>query len=241
LSSGPVGIGDRAGRTRREIVMRTCREDGVLVKPDVPIAALDRCFAANAYTDPVLLLGECHSHHPAGTWIYVVTLHASRHVETIHGRVATADLGALAPSEPVLAYDWRARSWARLEPGEGWDVALAFREWDYRILCPLLPGGRAVFGDVSKYATAGDRRIAAIEASAGRIRFEVRGAPGTWTEVEGVAPTAPAEAQAAGRALAVFSDSEPDGPCVAWQRAGGRWVLRLLLPDGGTSTVELGW
>ena len=40
------GIGDRVGRTDRELVLRTCRADGVLVKPDVPIAALDRCFRA---------------------------------------------------------------------------------------------------------------------------------------------------------------------------------------------------
>ena len=41
---GPVGIGDRVGRTDRALVLRTCRADGVLVKPDVPLAALDRCF-----------------------------------------------------------------------------------------------------------------------------------------------------------------------------------------------------
>ena len=44
LSGGPVGIGDQLGHTRRELVLRTCRADGVLVKPDLPLAALDRCF-----------------------------------------------------------------------------------------------------------------------------------------------------------------------------------------------------
>ena len=49
LSAGPVGIGDQLGHTRRELVLRTCRADGVLVKPDLPVAALDRCFRGHGY------------------------------------------------------------------------------------------------------------------------------------------------------------------------------------------------
>ena len=52
LSSGPVGIGDRLGRTDRGVVLRTCRPDGLLVKPDVPIAALERCFFRHAHLHP---------------------------------------------------------------------------------------------------------------------------------------------------------------------------------------------
>src|SRR5262249_9521524 len=63
LSSGPVGIGDEIGCSDRDIIMRTCREDGVLVKPDVPIAALDRCFMRNAFLEPEPLLGETYSDH----------------------------------------------------------------------------------------------------------------------------------------------------------------------------------
>src|SRR5258708_16546520 len=41
LSAGPVGVGDRIGEADVELIRRTCRADGVLVRPDVPIAAID--------------------------------------------------------------------------------------------------------------------------------------------------------------------------------------------------------
>ena len=77
LSAGPVGIGDAIGAADRELVMRTCREDGVLVKPDVPLAAIDRCFLRHGHLTPSLLVGETYSGHAAQRWHYVVTLHAS--------------------------------------------------------------------------------------------------------------------------------------------------------------------
>ena len=44
LSAGPVGIGDRIGEADIELIRRTCRADGVLVRPDVPVAAVDRAM-----------------------------------------------------------------------------------------------------------------------------------------------------------------------------------------------------
>ena len=41
LSTGPVGLGDRVGRGDASLARATCRADGLLIKPDVPIAAID--------------------------------------------------------------------------------------------------------------------------------------------------------------------------------------------------------
>src|SRR5262249_29845726 len=77
LSAGPVAIGDQIGCANRDIVMRTCREDGVLIKPDAPLAALDRCFHHHAYFEAEPLIGETFSTHPAGRWLYVASFNAS--------------------------------------------------------------------------------------------------------------------------------------------------------------------
>jgi hypothetical protein len=185
LSSGPVGIGDEIGRTERSIVMRTCREDGVLVKPDVPIAAPDRCFGRNAFLESAPLIGETYSEHPAGRWWYVAVFNASRAKEEMKFHVSLADLGPTAPGSAVIAFDWRRRTCARLEADAGWRGSLSWQEWDYHVLCPLLPGEIAVIGDVSKYATAGDRRITAIRATDGEVKFDVLGVPGTIAEIWG--------------------------------------------------------
>jgi hypothetical protein len=191
LSAGPVGIGDRLGHTDRAMVRRSCRPDGVLVKPDLPIAAVDRCFRANAFLEHVPLIGETHSVHPAGRWWYVATFHASRKQEPLSGRAALADLGALRPAGPVVVWDWRRRCFERMDEGGGWDVALGFQEFDYRVVCPLLPGGITLFGDVEKWATVGDQRVTQIATLRGGLRFDVLGAPGEEVEVLGMSEGAP--------------------------------------------------
>jgi hypothetical protein len=164
LSTGPVAVGDRLGRADASVIARTHRADGVLVKPDVPIAAIDRAFASHAVARPVLLTAEATTTHGAGTWRYVLTINAFGGAQPVSGRVALADLDV---TEPVIAYDWRSRQAARIEPDGGWDVALDPAGWDYRVLAPVLPDGSAVIGDVEVFATAGDMRIAAVDG--GRV------------------------------------------------------------------------
>jgi hypothetical protein len=185
LSAGPVGIGDRAGTSVREIAMRTCRQDGVLVKPDVPIAALDRCFAESPFLRPAPLIGETWSDHPAGRWSYVACFNAWRGAERIEFLVDPADLGAARPAGPAMRYDWRSGAFERLERGAGLALALDPLDWSFSVLCPLLPGGIALFGDPERYATAGDRRLSRIRAVEGGIAFDVLGAPGERVRIVG--------------------------------------------------------
>ncbi len=245
LSAGPVGIGDRIGGTNRDLVLRTCREDGVLVKPDAPIAAIARCFRANSYWSASLLVGETYSTHPAGRWVYVATLHAGSRPERIAGRVELADLGAVRPSGPVIVYDWRRQTWQRVAADGGWDVDLEHQGWDYRVLCPLLPGECAVFGDVSKYATAGDRRVAAISADADHLRFAVEGALDTAVDVRGYAATAPAFVEvtsgARTRALPQARGDATAPEFYRWEEKSGGWEIRVLLHDDGSVNVLVGW
>jgi hypothetical protein len=242
LSAGPVAIGDQLGCTNRDLVMRTCRDDGVLIKPDVPLAAVDRCFRANSFFEPAPLLGECYSLHPAGRWIYVASFNAWRGKKAFGARIDLTDLGAVRPLAPVLAYDWRRRTWTRLAPDEGWEVTLPFQEWDYRVLCPLLPGDVTVFGDVSKYATVGDRRVANITASDTSVHFDLLGTPDTTGEVHGYAAARPREftVWVPGTARTVGehpADGAGEGWC--WEPATGGWKLRVVLGPLGRTRVSM--
>ncbi len=245
LSAGPVGIGDRIGRADRALVMRTCREDGMLIKPDAPLAALDHCFSSHGYLAKRLLVGETYSRHAAGSWVYVVALHASRERGPIAECITLPQLGSVRPPTPVLAYDWRRGRWTRLEPDGGWEVELAWQDWDFRILCPLLPGDRALFGDVGKYATAGDRRLARVEASADELAFEVLGVPATTVEIHGYAPTRPNVAEAflseERRTLPPRADAPPDGEWCGWDEADGRFVVRVRMGRANWVSLRLAW
>jgi hypothetical protein len=176
LSTGPVGIGDPLGRADREIVLRTCRDDGVLVRPDVPLAAVDRCFAEHPVARAVPLVAEAWTDHAAGRWVYAATLNVSRTEQRLDETIDLAALGAAAPGAPVASWDWRTGAATRLEPTDGWRIALDPLDWDLRVLAPILDCGLAVFGDPSRYAMAGEARLASVEATEAGIRFAVLGA-----------------------------------------------------------------
>jgi hypothetical protein len=244
LSAGPVGIGDQMGCSNRDLIMRTCREDGLLVKPDVPLAAIDRCFRANAFLELAPLIGETYSAHPAGRWVYVTTFNASRIKQPLRSRVELADLGAVQPVGPVIAYDWRRRTWSRLERDGGWDLELPFQDWDCRVLCPLLPGDIAVFGDVTKYATVGDRRIAHITSSGDSVCFDVLGVCDTPVEVRGYSARRPAAVTAAltgeTRTLnPVNAELSATDEGWTWDAASGAWVVRVRIGLVGHTQVRI--
>jgi len=182
LSAGPVGIGDRIGRSDPELIARTCRADGLLVKPDRPLAALDGSLLGEPIRGEGLLWADSETRDAASRrWRYLVALHVAEDTRPICDSLELArDLEG-----EVLVYDWRsgdAREASRIE------VTLEHREWAYFVLCPVVDG-RAVIGDPDRYATMGDRRVRLSPDG----QVEVYGSPGerlrirSWSRDAGVA------------------------------------------------------
>jgi hypothetical protein len=62
LSGGPYGPSDGAGGGNRSLIMRSCREDGLLLRADKPLTMMDSAFLALPFDS----LPECHG--PAGLY-----------------------------------------------------------------------------------------------------------------------------------------------------------------------------
>lgn len=222
LSTGPVALGDGVGRMDPALALRTCRADGILIKPDVPVAAIDESMVGSAAFRGELMVAESFSDHPAGRWAYVVGLHANPSDEPVTGAIAFAELGASAPAGDVVAWDWRAGTATRLTRDATWPSTLPKEGWTYLVLAPVLPAGLAVIGDASKFVTAGDARLDVTATDAG-ARLVVKGA------AEAVSITGWAARTPDAGDLPV--DHDP---------ATGLWTIVVDVPERGWATVDLG-
>lgn len=224
LSTGPVGLGDRVGRFDFDIARRTCRADGILVKPDVPIAAVDRSILTSPAFNPELLVAECFTDHPAGRWSYVVATHSTPVDDAISGEIRFPELGDSSPSGQVLAWDWRTGTGSVLGADSSVPVTLEREDWTYLVLAPLLAGGRlAVVGDVSRFVPAGDARLA-VSATDDGAEVTVKGAGETViiTGWAAVSPTIGSEG------AEVDHDAET-----------GMWTVEVEVPARGWRTISI--
>jgi hypothetical protein len=131
------------------------------------------------------LVAETYSQHAAGRWTYVVSLNVFLGGQPITGYVNLADLGETAPTGRSVVYDFVSGTIELLDADGAYALHLEPRGLDYRILCPLLPGDIAVFGDVSRYAAASDRRLRVREAADDSVTFDVLGGDGEDVRIDG--------------------------------------------------------
>jgi hypothetical protein len=226
LSTGPVGLGDRVGRFDAALALRTCRADGWLVKPDVPIAATDATIIGNPGFRRVLLIAECYTDHPAGRWAYVFVAHADPSEPDLEGVVSLAELGDSAPTGDVVVWDRRSGSCRRMPADGSWSVILGREDWAFYVVAPVLPGDIAVLGDADLDVSAGDARIEvwheAEDDGRGEVRMVVKGAGETVT-VTGWAAAHP---------------TSPDGD-VRWDDGSGLWQIDVAVPDRGWAHLRV--
>jgi hypothetical protein len=141
LSGGPVGIGDRIGRTDRDVVMRTCDADGRVRRVDRALAAVDDClFGGPARGDGLMWATTTSTTGDSGVWTYVVAVNTASSRATITDRF---DL----PGERAV-YEWRTGT---SEQGSALQVELASRDWALWVVAPAGGGDFEQVGDRSKY------------------------------------------------------------------------------------------
>lgn len=141
LSAGPVGIGDRIGRTDPKVVLRTCNADGSLRHTDRPVGLIDDClFGAPARGERLAWATTTVTEAGGAVWTYVVA------INTAHEPVQLADALPLDGVRSVL--DWRAGTTSSTDRLA---VTLAPRDWAYWVVAP--PGRSADEGNLTKYVT----------------------------------------------------------------------------------------
>ena len=113
LSAGPVGVGDRIGEADVELIRRTCRADGVLVRPDVPDRR-DRSRArstAPVWSGELLVGSDAHAARGRALGLRGRVQRRARASSRRGARVALARRSARTARTPtsVAVFDWRTR------------------------------------------------------------------------------------------------------------------------------------
>ena len=198
LSNGPYGISDEVGKTDGPMVMRSCRSDGVTLRPSWPLSSLDVAFTKHNGA----LLWAAHDEHDEyqRRWTYVLAVNLATEINLTaaelgqgHGDSAMvawkrAPSGAVGkvtiqpfdathpltltacplPKNPLAAPD----------PGSlHWNVA------------PVLKGGLIILGEISKWATMSARRVSAFSTNDKTTTAVITGAPGEVVVIAYIART----------------------------------------------------
>ena len=185
LSAGPVGIGDAIGAIHGVNLKRAVRKDGVIVKPDVPLAPIEASFLSMAHAVDTPQIAATYSDFGALRTNYVFAYTQGSNTAV---KLRPSEVGAAGA---VYVYDYATGKGQAIDAA---DTVSGNIPGDamYAVVAPIGPSGMAVIGDADQFVTMGKKRVPAI-ADDGTIRMTVAFAEGEASRViTGFSPWLPA-------------------------------------------------
>jgi hypothetical protein len=169
LSAGPVGTGDAIDTENKANILKIVRADGVIVKPDVPLVAMDRTYLAEAQKQDVPMLATTYTDHAGLKTIYLAAC---------KDRQTAADSVSISPGElgctvPFYFFNYLAGTGMKMDKGSDCQVTLRGGSYGYYIAAPIGESGIAVLGDADLFVGTGKKRIAALHDDGRKVRVEV--------------------------------------------------------------------
>lgn len=199
LSAGPVGVGDPIGQESRANIMRVVRPDGVIVKPDVPIAPDDQTYLAEAAGTTPPMVAWTYSDHGDLRYGYVFS-----YARNTPSQTASFQPSALGVTGRAYVYDYFAGT-GTLVRARG-DYRQTVTSGTYWVVAPVGPSGIAFLGDAGKFVCLGTKRITSV-SDRGTVKATVAFAPGERkVTLHGYSPTSPRVEAGPGAARPVTYD-----------------------------------
>lgn len=182
LSAGLVGPSDKIGAADKDLLMRTCRKDGLLLKPDRPATPIDLMFLSRQ--KPWIVTTEVA--HDFGKTIYLAAFNLWP--ETMKDpSISFQELGL---SGKYAVFNYRTHEILldadRIEFGK-----MPRNQAFYYALCPILPNGMAVIGEANKFITLSKKRFVMAKYQDDSLVFDVSGGQGEIVPVSVYTPCLP--------------------------------------------------
>jgi hypothetical protein len=174
LSAGPVGTGDAIGKENKENILKACRTDGVLVKPDVPILPLDINYLNDAEGKDAPLLNYTYTKHNEIKTYYVFAFTNSKE----ENRNINFKPSALGMKGKLVVFDPLTKKIKTINATDNFNNQLGDDLYTYYILAPVTSSGIAFLGDAGKIVATGKKRISEINDANGSLQITVLFAKG---------------------------------------------------------------
>jgi len=167
LNAGIVAPGDKKENVNWPLLRRTCRADGLLLKPDKPLTANDLMFKKHKK----YYICDTQTTINNFTWryIFISNIWPRRVKETFF---TLKELGYM--KNDYIIYDYHSGVINRVKIDDFIEVGRLKRYgYKYYILCPITINGMALIGCPDKFITCSGRLIININASRDFLNFIV--------------------------------------------------------------------
>jgi hypothetical protein len=186
LAGGPYGIADALEFVNRTVVMYSCRTDGLLLRPQQPIASLEFTFVDDDAKGS--LIWAAHDDFGSLRWSYVVGVDLNKDVAITPRRLspgAPCACGEMAAWEVVIGEKVRkvvlfSNSSPFMFP-KSKPLNLPYEinsppHTHYNV-APVLSNGMVFLGETSKWATMSFGRVLVLNVDESSLVLVVAGAP----------------------------------------------------------------
>jgi hypothetical protein len=236
LSCGAVGVGDKIGLANKELLLRACRQDGLLLKPDKPATPLDKCFTSDG---PSGELWDSFSEIGGQRWSFVFAANQKETTEITCGELGLprgrcAALDTVARRISVLDHSHPLKVGKVAAPRAG---AVPYQ---YFVIAPLSGDGVAFLGELNKCIAVSRQRFS--EVSPNNKAVVITGLAGESIELSWLCPHMPKRFELEGNMIACGdrSQQESDGETmVLYDPVTCIVTLRFKVPQSGRPMLQL--
>ncbi|NVM27619.1 MAG: multiubiquitin domain-containing protein [Candidatus Helarchaeota archaeon] len=169
LGGGIICPADKAERVNKGLLMKTCTEEGLLLKPDRPITANDLMFKINQ--KPYIMDTWSQKEDRFWRYIFVVNLWPRRVKDP------TLTLRELGYAETGVIYDFFSGEIREIGPDDVIKLKLKRMEHKYFIFVPFLKEGLALIGTPEKFVTCANKLIPKVKTDSSGLDLAIEYSP----------------------------------------------------------------
>ncbi len=170
LSCGPVGVGDKIGNFGKDVIMRACRKDGLILKPDRPLTATDRMFVPHSK----YFLSTTSSEINGKKWDYILI----NKLDIRQPKDSTITKEDIGTTEDKVAFNYFKNEFHILDDKTPFNDRLKGMGYNYWIVAPFLKKGFAIIGDISKYTTMSFKEFLSVDIKDSQVDIKIENIAG---------------------------------------------------------------